>query len=275
MRNLLLPTMLAALVWTIGGCGGGASVTPSVSVKLSSLDSGVVEKTKTDSNAAPPVKGFGTLEGRVALSGVLPQLSPLTVNKDPEVCAVAPIPDESLVVGENNGVANVFVYIKKVPGGDHGEYQSSGDKLVFDQKQCTFTPHAMIVPCNKTIEILNADPIPHNTRNTPKTNTSVNYLVGGNVREGGPTIIYEKPEREPVAVKCDYHAWMTAYQFPVDHPFVALTGTDGKYRIENIPSGTHQFQFWHERAGGYIKRNVKVTIKADETATLDIDYAGK
>lgn len=267
---------IALLPFLVVGCGGGASLEPNVTVKLSALagrgsDSDGPTGPGPD---GPKVEGFGTFEGQIIYDGVAAAQGLLSVTKDKEVCAATDLPDESLIVGADGGVANVFVYIKKAPKGKHGDYDTGAGKFVFDQKQCAFIPHAMIVPCNKPLEVLNADPIPHNTRNVPKKNTGTSLLVGGNVRDGGSTIEYKKAEAEPIPVKCDYHSWMSAYHLPIDHPFAALSGNDGKFRIENIPSGVHQFNFWHERAGGYIKgyRSIKVTINANETTTLDVKY---
>ena len=32
-------------------------------------------------------------------------------------------------------------------------------------------------------------------------------------------------------------------------PYMAKTDEHGRFRIENLPLGTHTFQFWHERIG--------------------------
>jgi hypothetical protein len=61
---------------------------------------------------------------------------------------------------------------------------------------------------------------------------------------------------------------------PVDHPWAAVTGPNGEFEIKNVPAGTYKFQVWHEAAGGggYLDRNLTVTIKPGETTTKDIPY---
>ena len=58
-----------------------------------------------------------------------------------------------------------------------------------------------------------------------------------------------------------------AYILPLDHPYVAITGSDGTFRIPKLPVGKElEFQVWQERAG-YVATNewkrgrFKITIK--------------
>jgi hypothetical protein len=45
------------------------------------------------------------------------------------------------------------------------------------------------------------------------------------------------------------HPWMRGYLVLRDEPYIAKTDQDGKFAIENLSSGAHTFQFWHERSG--------------------------
>jgi hypothetical protein len=53
-------------------------------------------------------------------------------------------------------------------------------------------------------------------------------------------------------IGCNTHPWMRAYIVSLAHPYVAVSGPHGKFEIEDIPLGTHEFQFWHE-SPGYLK----------------------
>jgi hypothetical protein len=48
---------------------------------------------------------------------------------------------------------------------------------------------------------------------------------------------------------------------------VAVTDSDGEFRIENLPTGEHSFRVWHERHG-YIDREYKVSVTAGERTKL-------
>jgi plastocyanin len=280
--------IVAALLTVVtGGCsevevGGGASVVPEVTIlppDLSgetaevSVDSGF---TGTDATVASAGGGPGTIKGRVVLTGTVPAIKPLFVAganiKDKEVCAALDVPDERLVLGVDNGVANVFIYLKKKPKGtpkmDPGEVA-----LVFDQKNCRFLPHCMIVPVGQTVKVLSDDGIAHNTHTNPAKNNGGSSLVSPNDREGVLQLVYTRSE-DPFSVTCDFHNWMKAYHLPLDHPFGAVTDENGNFEIADLPAGNHEFVVWHESAKGqYVERKLKVSVQPGENAPLEIPYS--
>jgi hypothetical protein len=64
-------------------------------------------------------------------------------------------------------------------------------------------------------------------------------------------------------VGCDIHPYMTAWWVVLDHPYVAVTDSEGKFEIKGLPAGKHEFIVWHERAG-YINRKWELTVKAGD-----------
>ena len=52
-----------------------------------------------------------------------------------------------------------------------------------------------------------------------------------------------------IPFKCDVHGWMNAYVGVLDHPYFAVTKTDGMFSIPNLPPGTYTLAAWHERLG--------------------------
>jgi len=220
----------------------------------------------------------GTLAGQFVLEGEAPKLAPLvkegdTTVKNPEVCAKQSVPDESLVVDPSTkGIANVFVYLQKPPTGMPAELKESKDKIVkFDQKGCRFLPHALILRTDQTIEILSDDPISHNTHVYPIRQDGKNEAIAANDRSGSVKWQFSLPEKMPTTVKCDIHTWMEARWLIIDHPYAAITDKEGRFKIENIPAGEHNFLIWHERAGwvfGGSKRSIPATIEAGKTTQL-------
>ena len=258
------------------GCGGGGvkSETKVVKKESKEKEKGGSSKKATTSTSSAKANTFGTLKGRVVLKGTAPTLAPLTgIKKDPEVCAANPIPDERLVVGKENGVANVFVYLSKTPKG-WDVPENPAEAAIFDQKGCVFIPHCLVLRTNQELKVLSDDPIAHNTHTFPKRNTGESKLVKGGDREGVP-FVYKAAETSPFEVKCDYHTWMIAYHLPLDHPWAVVTDADGNFEIPNFPAGSHSLTVWHEAAsgGGYVQRGFKVDVKGgSEPTVVEIEY---
>ena len=220
----------------------------------------------------------GNVTGQFVLDGEIPKLAPLVKEgdgsvKNAEVCAKQSIPDESLVVdASSKGIANIFVYLQKPPADMPADAKESKEKIVkFDQKNCRFIPHALILRTDQSIAILSDDPISHNTHVYPIRQDGKNQVLAPNDRSGNVKWEFTQPEKMPTTVKCDIHSWMEARWLIIDHPYAAITDKDGKFKIENVPVGEHKFLIWHERAGwvfGADKRSIPVTVEAGKTTQL-------
>lgn len=273
----------------LSGCGGaqgvttGASSPSSITIKHGKEKSegggAAVAATKNEGGgaaAAPAAEGgFGTLKGRVVFQGTVPKLEPLTEQaraKDAICVKNGAIPNERLMIGESNGVANVFIFLPKAPAGVPVPPVPS-DAVKFDQKGCRFFPHALVIRADETLKILNSDDVTHNTHVFATRSEPFNQGIAPH-NSTGLDYKYEKSEPKPVEVKCDIHQWMRAYQLPVDHPWAAVSGPNGEFEIKNVPAGSQKFQVWHEAAGGggYLDRNLVIAIKPGETTTKDITF---
>ena len=213
--------------------------------------------------------GVGTLKGRVEFVGDFAPLAPLFLKggaaKDPSVCGAEAIPNESILV-KDGGLANVFIYLDKIPKG--AVVPPAGDPVLFDQKVCIFTPHAMVMRVKQAVKVLNADGAAHNTHTYPKKNSAFNSVVQPNDR-GGVDLVYGQAEKEPFQVGCDIHSWMTAYHLPLDHPFAAVSAADGTFEIKDLPAGKHEFKVWHE-AGKMVEKALVVEIKRGDNNEVSI-----
>jgi hypothetical protein len=122
----------------------------------------------------------------------------------------------------------------------------------------------VLVPVGATLEILNSDAVSHNVHTVAFDNRPFN-------RTQPPSL--EKIEAsfdvaEKVGVKCDMHGWMNAWIVVIDHPYHAITGTDGGFMIDNVPPGTYTLEVWHEELGATTQT---VTVTAGETSDASVE----
>ncbi len=288
MKSISTITFAAVSLLFISGCGehglgGGAYqatsvvvLPPDLNADTSNESGGDVESGGDDGAGDSAGSGPGGFSGRVLLTGTAPQLSPIFAQgadvKDAESCSAEEMPNEKLVIGSDHGVANVFIYMQKAPKGTPKPVPGE-EAVVFDQKNCRFLPHCLVVPVGQTVKVLSDDSVGHNTHSYPSRNTAVNQTVEPGDREGKLAFAYKSSEREPVRLVCDFHTWMSAWHLPVDHPYVALTDANGNFEIQDLPAGNHVFTVWHEAAKGkFVQRKLKVTIQPGQTTTQEIEY---
>ena len=174
------------------------------------------------------------------------------------------------MVDGNNGVANVFVFMDKVKK-EFKKLPVPKEDLIFDQQGCTFVPHAMVVRAGQKVKIWNSDDAAHNTNTKAIVNGGFNQLVKNGDKSGNVQLVYKKAEKQPIAVGCDFHTWMKAYHFPVDHPFAAVSKADGTFEIKDIPPGKYRFKIWH--SGKYLERRVDVVITPGSPTKMDFSYS--
>ena len=214
---------------------------------------------------------WGSIEGQFVLDGKAEPVAPLKLPAAAAACGVGMISDETLVVNEkNNGIAHVFIYLQKAPAEIHPDLKEVPTaKLKSDQKNCVFLPHTMTVRVGQTVNCINSDATSHNLHTNPVSSTGVNPIIPAN-DQVGQDVKFALPDSLPVKVNCDIHGFMSCYWLVKDHPYVAVTDADGKFKIENLPAGDHSFRVWQERVG-YVNRDYKVKVVAGKTTTLAVE----
>ena len=206
---------------------------------------------------AVAVADGGSISGTVKYAGTAPAPAKIPVTKDPEVCGkegkekISP----DLLVGSDGGVANVVVVVKAAKG---KKLDAPAANPVFDQKTCEFHPHVLAFPAGSTVDVLNSDGILHNIHTTSTANPPINQAQPK--FKPKIQIKVDKPEW-PIKVQCDAHGWMHAYWIAQEHPYYAVTGADGSFKISDLPAGDYEVEVWQEKLG---KKTEKVSIKAKE-----------
>lgn len=207
----------------------------------------------------------GEIKGRVKFIGKGPKAKRIRMDADP-VCAAShkeAARAESFIVDANGNLANVIVYLKGVKY----DGKAPSNEVIIDQKGCVYSPHVLGVQAGQPVKILNSDATMHNIHGLPKVNKEFNFGMPKSLKE--KSIVFDKSE-DVFVIKCDVHPWMKSYTQVFDHPYFAVTGTDGSFSIKNVPDGTYKAIAWQEK---FNKRTLSqdVTVKGGK-ATLNFTF---
>ncbi len=191
---------------------------------------------------------WGIMLGRIVYNGKapVPQMRPITIAVAPGQPAA--IDDESLVVGKNGGLGNVFVYLWSKPSKIHPGYTNSPpEKQTLTIRNLCFEPHAQILWTHDELELFNPD---------PQNVQSFNYgspLQGFNTRLpffGRELRKLKASENLPHEIGSNMYPWMSANLLVRDNPYFCVTDERGIFCITDLPlNEPHEFIFWHERCG--------------------------
>jgi hypothetical protein len=207
-----------------------------------------------------PATLAGTVKGSVTFEGAPPPMRPLDVSGDPHCKAMRgedPPMNEALVLGDDQRMANVLVWISK--GTPEKTHPAPEAPQILTQRGCQYVPHVFVVQKGQTLQIQNPDGILHNVNGMPKANAPFNLAMPATLEE--TVVNLDAVEAEPFEIRCDIHPWMRAYCAVLDHPYFQVTEIDGKFEISDLPPGEYQLSAWHEKLG-VLTSQVRVSDEA-------------
>ena len=186
---------------------------------------------------------WGDLSGRFIYDGEPPQPKVFDTSKEPTCPEVV---DETLLVGDDGGLANVVIFVSSKNIAVHPDFdEAANETAVVKIKGCRFDPHIIAMRFTQTLEIVNDDAFSHNASIHPLGDAEISpILTPGNLRR-----TFHKAQNLPVPVDCNIHPWERGYVVIKDHPYVGITDRSGEFQIKQLPAGELEFRVWHERAG--------------------------
>lgn len=200
----------------------------------------------------------GSISGVISFKGAPPKLKPLDMTQDP-ACPSGPQPSDAMMVSGGK-LADVFVYVKE--GVPQGTFAVPGEPVVLDQKGCRYTPHMTGIMAGQPLKILNSDKADHNIHSMSSNNPMWNESQSSGSKPVVKT--FSNPEMM-IPVQCNQHPWMRAYINVMSHPYFAVSDSEGKFSIRNLPPGEYTLAAVHERLGEQTMK-VKVGPKMDSDA---------
>jgi plastocyanin len=209
----------------------------------------------------------GTITASVKFEGEVPPAGMITITGDPKCVSENGGPqraEERVVVGDNQALQNVFVYVKDGLGAF--SFPVPTEPALLDQDKCSYTPRVLGVRVGQALQVRNSDPLLHNVR----SNGVINQAFNKSTPLEGVSFTHTFATKEVmVPFKCDVHGWMSAWVGVLDHPYFGTTAADGKVVLGNLPPGNYTIETWHESLG---TRTQQITIGAKESKDVSFAY---
>ena len=217
--------------------------------------------------------GQGTISGTVRLVGPPPTIPTVLPKTDFDMCGSVARPTQSLLLGTNQTVRNVIVYLAGYTQNSAGN--GTNDAIVIDQRDCEFVPRIQIARTGAPLILKNSDPILDVVRIDSMSSTNGQRML---LKAATPYAGYEKVYqlanfREPTLLQVtsgNGHEWMAAYIAVLPHPWAALTDENGRFTLRNVPAGMHKIYVWHEVLGTMAR---EVRVNGDGTTTVDFQFS--
>jgi plastocyanin len=249
VRRAVPAALLAIVTLLAAGCGSAAPApTPTTAPTIDPATAGVITGT-VRLDGTPPAAQMIRMDGDRTCAKLVPGAQRAT---------------ERYVVGSGGTLANVFV---RVASGLEGRrFPVPEAPVVLDQQHCWYAPRVVGVRVGQPFQVLNSDPLLHNVRASADVNEPFNQ---GQPVQGLRYSHTFSTEEAMVPFTCDVHAWMNAWVGVVNHPYFAVTGSDGAFSLPNLPPGAYTVAAWHEAAGTMTGTAI---VTAQGTTTLALTF---
>jgi hypothetical protein len=205
------------------------------------------------------------VNGRVLFKGTPPPPRTIALDSQCGKLHTNPVVEVDFRVGEEKGLADVFVYLQGVP--ENVGTTAEGEAPMLDQQGCLYTPKVFGVMVNQKFKVKNSDPLLHNVHAVPKVNKEFNFAqpVKNQVNEKA----FPQPE-VLLRIKCDVHPWMSAYVGVVPHKFFAVTDANGRFALpKGLPAGKYTIEAVHPKAGRVTQ---EITVVAGESKPVELTF---
>jgi plastocyanin len=206
------------------------------------------------------------ITGTVTLKGTPPKEREITPLMDDATCGKlhTTVPTTHFyVVGPKGELADVVVSLQGISGKSTG---AAAPPVELDQKGCLYLPSIFAVQTGQKIIVKNSDPVLHNVHTVPAEGSG-NEVKNQAQLPNGPDLTFSFPKPENfLKFKCDVHPWMFAWVSIFDHPYFAVSGPDGTFKIANVPPGKYKIQAAHRKADTVTQ---EVEVKEGQPAKVD------
>ena len=160
---------------------------------------------------------------------------------------------------------SAIVWIANVKAGKPIPIEKRADLASED---CLLDPRVQAVVVGTTINVVNDDKVLHKLVFTRLgTHDTLTVTPFFNV---GQIVASERLAKKSgmVEVRCAQHPWTRAYIAVFDHPYFAVTESNGSFKIDSLPPGSYKMMVWREGAAKPVEQQIQ--IAAGGTAKVNI-----
>lgn len=208
--------------------------------------------------------GLGTLSantvrGRVTFKGAPPPERALPL--DPMCQKLQPRGAKTrfYVVNPAGGLADVVVYISA--GVTNQDFPPNLKPVVLDQAGCEYIPQILAIRTGQPLVVRNSDPMMHNVHVMPTESGNKESNRAQMPKAPDLSYTFDTPELF-VKFKCDVHPWMFAWVAVIEHPYFAVTDSNGEFELNGLPPGKYIVTANHRKTG-VLKKEITVTNSLD------------
>lgn len=216
----------------------------------------------------------GTIQGRTLFTGDPDRYVPVPFPRDERFrfCSnlLQPVVPENVLLNRETHpitLRNAVVWIRA--RFDPEKSPIPTQPVLLEQRDCRFVPHVVALRAGQTLRIVNRDPDLLNVHMLPLVNKEVNYSIPHQGASRDFTFVSDRP----FPIKQNVHPWMIAWVAVFDHPYFAVTGEDGSFKLANVPTGKYTLEAWHEVFG--LLHSDEVNLTPGETKTIDFTFEPK
>ncbi|MBL9012871.1 MAG: TonB-dependent receptor [Myxococcales bacterium] len=209
----------------------------------------------------------GTIKGTILFEGEPPERATLDRKSDPW-CKQAETSLADDVVVTKGKLAGVLV---RVANGSAGTHAAPATPAVLDQRGCAYTPHVVGLVAGQKLAVRNSDGTVHNVHARAAGKDVLNKMQGVKAADLPVDTATAKPG-DVLELSCGVHPWMRAYAVVQDHPYFAVTGTDGAFAITGLAPGSYTLEAWHPTLGA---KSMPIKIGTGPKASITARFSYK
>ena len=157
------------------------------------------------------------------------------------LCSPARALELNIRVMDNQGQALANAVVYALPS---APVKFNPPAAVMDQQHKSFVPHVLAVPQGTSVSFPNTDSVNHYVYSFSPAKSFQFKLFKSDLTQH--QMVFDQPGL--VTLGCNIHDFMLAYIFVAPSPYVAVSDSTGRIRLQIPAEGDYSLHLWHELA---------------------------